>query len=112
MDVIETGRETAERIEVYDSKASWSRPLGDGGGESHVYVLHFDPGGEIGAHEAGFDQLFIVVDGSGWGAGANGVRIPLRTGQAARFRKGEMHSKGSDEGMTAVMIQSDGLSRG
>ena len=110
MRVLETGREVARRIEQFESHGAWSTAIGDGAGECHVYALHFDGPGEIGPHEAGFDQLFVVVAGSGWGAGADGVRVPLRSGQAALFRRGEVHSKGSDDGMTAIMIQVQALS--
>ena len=79
--------------------------MGHGSGDAHVYTVHFDPGGEIGRHEAGFDQLFIVIEGSGWASGGDGVRHPLETGEAARFQRGEVHAKGSDEGMTALMVQ-------
>jgi quercetin dioxygenase-like cupin family protein len=103
--VLSTGRESAEPIERFESRRAWSRRLGDGQGEAHVYAIHFDAGGEIGPHEAGFDQLFVVVRGSGWGSGADGVRVPLREGQSALFRRGELHAKGSEVGMTALMIQ-------
>jgi len=107
--VIETTREHAERIDRFRSHGAWSNALGDGAGASHVYMLHFDAPGEIGPHEAGFDQLFVVVVGAGWGAGADGVRVPLRVGQMAVFERGELHAKGSDDGMTAIMIQVDSL---
>jgi quercetin dioxygenase-like cupin family protein len=103
--VLRIGRDEAEAIERFESHGAWSRRLGDGSGEAHVYAIHFDAGGEIGPHEAGFDQLFVVVEGTGWGAGADGVRTPLRGGEAALFRRGDLHSKGSEEGMTALMIQ-------
>jgi len=112
MRVLETGRDAAERIERFESHGAWSVELGAGSGESHVYAVHFEAGGEIGAHEAGFDQLFVVVEGSGWGAGADGVRMTLALGQAAFFARGEVHSKGSERGMKAIMIQARALNPG
>jgi hypothetical protein len=103
--VLETGRSLADSIERFESHGAWSVKLGKGEGECHVYMIHFDSPGEIGPHEAGFDQLFVVVEGAGWGAGADGVHVSLRRGQAALFRRGEMHSKGSERGMTAIMVQ-------
>lgn len=79
--------------------------LADGQGASHAYVVHVMPGGEIEPHPAGFDQLFLVVQGSGWVAGSDGRRQPLSTGQGAVIPTGELHSKGSGEGMVAVMLQ-------
>ena len=112
MQVVEAGRQVAEKIERFESRGAWSTKLGEGSGECHVYSLHFDAPGEIGPHEAGFDQLFVVVEGAGWAAGADGVRVPLEQGQAAMFRRGELHSKGTEQGMTVVMIQVQALAGG
>lgn len=109
MQVLEAGRQVAEKIERFESRGAWSTKLGEGRGECHVYSLHFDAPGEIGPHEAGFDQLFVVVEGAGWAAGADGVRVPIARGQAALFRRGEMHSKGTEAGMTVIMIQVQAL---
>lgn len=76
-----------------------------GDGEAHAYVLYVDPGGVIGPHEAGFGQLLFAVAGEGWVAGGDGIRQPLRAGEAAFIARGEVHSKGSDAGLTALMLQ-------
>jgi quercetin dioxygenase-like cupin family protein len=109
MRVIEFTPERAQPIRQFESVAAASVPLGDGAGEVHAYCIYFDPGGEIGAHPAGFGQLFLVVAGSAWAAGADGRRVPLRAGQGAYFARGEMHSKGSDAGATVIMIQAGEL---
>jgi quercetin dioxygenase-like cupin family protein len=84
--------------------------LGEGGGDAHCYVMHFRPGGLIGPHEAGFGQLFVALDGSGWVAGDDGERRAIAQGEAAFVARGEIHSKGSDSGLTALMIQVRDLS--
>ena len=83
--------------------------LADGQGEAHVYFLRIAAGGSIGRHPAGFDQLFLVVEGSGWAEGGDGRRVPLAAGQGAHFEKGEAHAKGSDAGLAAVMVQVERL---
>jgi hypothetical protein len=65
----------------------------------------FDPGGSIGPHEAGFGQLFVPLVGAGWFAGADGIPVPIPPGSVGFIRRGEIHSKGSETGMTALMIQ-------
>jgi quercetin dioxygenase-like cupin family protein len=82
-----------------------------GEGEAHAYLLYFEPGGEIGAHDAGFGQLFVAVAGAGWVAGPDGARMPLAAGEAALIRRGEVHAKGSETGMTALMVQVRNLRR-
>jgi quercetin dioxygenase-like cupin family protein len=94
-----------EPITLFQSVAASSRPLADGRGEAHVYCLRFGAGGKIGEHPTEFGQLFLVVDGSGWAMGADGRRIDVRAGQGVFFERGEHHSKGSDRGMTVLMLQ-------
>jgi quercetin dioxygenase-like cupin family protein len=97
----------AERIgpRPYEVKMASSLELAEGEGEAHAYVVYFEPGGEIGPHEAGFGQLFVALSGSGWVAGGEGERVPLAEGQATFIQRGEIHSKGSETGLTALMIQ-------
>jgi quercetin dioxygenase-like cupin family protein len=94
-----------EPITLYQSQGAFALPLADGRGEGHVYCVRFAPGGAIGPHEATFGQLFLVVAGSGWVSGGDGVARPLGAGQGAMIERGEVHAKGSDVGMTAIMVQ-------
>jgi quercetin dioxygenase-like cupin family protein len=103
--MIDFSKERAEPIEHFQSVGASSVGLGDGHGEAHIYCVRFEPGGEIGQHPTGFGQLFLVVAGTGWVSGQNGVRVELAVGQGAYFPRGELHAKGSDVGMTAIMIQ-------
>jgi quercetin dioxygenase-like cupin family protein len=105
MRVVEFSRHRAEPIESFGSVAASSVSIAGGSGEAHVHCVYFEPGGSIGRHPTGFGQLFLVVAGSGWIAAADGVRVPLFAGQGAVLEKGEIHSKGSDAGMTALMVQ-------
>ena len=97
----------AERIgrRPYEVKRAASIKFAEGAGEAHVYVVYFEPGGEIGPHEAGFGQILFAVAGNGWAAGGDGERVSLAEGEAAFIHRGEIHSKGSETGMTALMIQ-------
>ena len=95
----------AQPVERYRSGGAAVHALAHGTGEAHVYAVHFEPGGEIGVHPAGYAQLFWVVSGAGWVSGGDGARVPLVAGQGALFRRGEEHAKGSETGMTAIMIQ-------
>ena len=111
MRVIEFSRNRAQPIELFASSSASSVRLADGRGEAHVYCVYFEPGGCIGEHPTGFGQLFLVMDGSGWVAGADGSRVTLTAGQGAIFENGERHSKGSEGGMTALMVQVSTLQR-
>jgi quercetin dioxygenase-like cupin family protein len=92
-------------LRPYEVNLVSSVEVAGGEGEAHAYVLHFEPGGSIGSHEAGFGQLFLALSGDGWVASVDGVRQPLDQGEAAFIARGEIHSKGSDTGLTALMLQ-------
>lgn len=105
MQLLNFGPERAQPISDYRSQYASAVALASGQGEAHVYCLHLSPGGEIGVHEAGFAQLFLVVAGSGWVSGPEGKRQMLVQGQGAYIARGEMHAKGTKSGMTAIMVQ-------
>lgn len=89
----------------YQSAAAASALIGHGTGNSHIHWLRFEPGGIVGPHPAGVGQLLIPFEGRGWAAGPDGTRQPISPGQVAFFAPGEVHSKGSEAGMSAFMIQ-------
>jgi quercetin dioxygenase-like cupin family protein len=63
------------------------------------------PGGIIGTHPASAHQVLLIVAGSGWVAGNDGVRIPITPGQAAYWAPGEVHTTGSDTGLTVIALE-------
>lgn len=95
----------ASPISEYESHGASALRLAGGTGEGHVYCIRIEPGGVIGPHEASFGQLFLVVAGRGWVSGGDGVRWPLGVGRGAFIGRGEVHAKGSDSGLTAIMVQ-------
>ena len=105
MHIVDLTLEHAVPITEFHSRAAHAQPLGDGHGEAHVYAVHLAAGGHIGPHPAGFGQVFCAMAGVGWVAGADGVRHELRTGQAAIIARGELHAKGSETGLTALLVQ-------
>jgi quercetin dioxygenase-like cupin family protein len=74
--------------------------------EFAVHLASVAPGGTLGRHPTRLWQLFAVTAGSGWVTAADGVRQPVRAGQAVLWSPGEEHESGSDEGMSVVITQS------
>jgi hypothetical protein len=97
-------RELAPIVD-FQSHDAGAAELATGSGEAHIHTVHIAAGGEIGPHVAGFGQLFLCLEGSGWVAGADGERVSISRGQAAYFVRDERHSKGSVDGLRAVIIQ-------
>jgi hypothetical protein len=59
--------------------------IASGDGDVTLTCLALRPGGTIGTHPTTGDQLFLVIAGSGWVAGADGIRHPVQAGQGARW---------------------------
>jgi quercetin dioxygenase-like cupin family protein len=76
---------------------------------AHAVVIEIGPGGVVGRHPGVVRQLFVVVRGSGWVSGADGSRDPIGAGEAVVWEAGEEHESGSDEGMTALVVETDAL---
>ena len=87
-------------------------PLMKPGGEAGVVLIDLPPEGSIGEHEAVVGQLFCVVEGAGWVSGGDGARTPLRARQAAHWRRGERHAAGTEQGLTAVVLEGEAFEVG
>ena len=107
MKIFSFGPEEADAISLFESHACSAVHIGESKGKLNVYCLYFEPDGVIGEHPTGSCQLLLVMKGSGWVSGADGVRVSVLPGQGAFFNKGEQDSKGSDSGMVAATVQSD-----
>ena len=77
--------------------------------EAHVVVIEVAPGGVVARHPAVVAQLFAVVWGSGWVSGGDGGRELISAGEAVLWEAGEEHESGSDEGMTALVVEAESL---
>ena len=104
MIVLDFGSLPTLPVRNFQSHGASSLDLGKGQGDVHVHTLRFEPGGEVGTHPAGFDQIFFVLSGRAWAVGEGG-RKELDPGQGAFFARGEHHSKGSDTGALTIVLQ-------
>ena len=77
--------------------------------EAHTVVIEIAPGGVVARHPAVVTQLFVVVHGSGWVSGATAEREAIQAGEAVLWDQGEEHESGSDEGMTALVVEAKSL---
>ena len=73
--------------------------------KARATCLTLAPGGVIGTHPAASHQVLLVVAGAGWVAGSDGVRVAVSAGQAAHWVPGEVHTTGSDTGLTAIALE-------
>jgi quercetin dioxygenase-like cupin family protein len=66
-------------------------------------------GGRIGRHPASVPQLLAVVEGSGWVSGAGGEGQAIGAGEAVWWDTGEEHETWTDAGLTAIVIEGEGV---
>jgi quercetin dioxygenase-like cupin family protein len=103
-----TEGDAAVVVADFDAVGVRARPLALGRGATELTWLIVDPGGSLARHVAGRDQLFVVVEGSGW-LEVEGERTELTVGQSGMIRQGQDHAKGSATGMVALVVQAPGI---
>jgi quercetin dioxygenase-like cupin family protein len=97
-------------IDYHGSQGMHATRIAAGQGDVRLTCLALEPGGVIGTHPATIAQLLLVISGEGWTAGPDGERIPVAAGQAVRWDAGEVHTTGTDTGLTALAVEGAPLS--
>ena len=69
-------------------------------------MFYLEENGVIGSHEASVPQILLVVSGEGSVQSSTTERVPIETGDAVFWEKGEEHETFSATGMTAIVIES------
>jgi len=104
------GPEGGRAIDAHGSVGVTLAPLTEPlarGAMVQAACFRLEPGGRIGRHRATVPQLLAVVAGSGWASGADGAREPIGPGDAVFWEAGEEHETGTDEGLTAIVIEGE-----
>jgi quercetin dioxygenase-like cupin family protein len=94
-------------IEEFDSAEAWVR--GVSRRVLQVVLIEVGSGGVVGRHPTGAHQVFAVLSGSGWVSGGDGARETITRGDVVIWEPGEEHESGSDEGMTAIVVEAEEL---
>lgn len=106
------GDETSWTINDYGSSFRLMRLHWSKSAETRVDIAYLAPGDFIARHATGLPQLFCVLIGSGWVSGDDEFEFPISAGEAAFWTHGEIHAARSDQGLTAIIIQSPDLDPG
>ena len=72
-------------------------------------VFRLAPGGRIARHPAAVPQLLAVLEGAGRVSGVDGAFEPIATGEAVFWAKGEEHETETDDGLTALILEGEGV---
>jgi quercetin dioxygenase-like cupin family protein len=78
-------------------------------GAVQAAIFRIAPGGRIARHPATVPQVLAVLEGSGEVSGGDGVREPIAAGEAVFWGSGEEHETRTDTGLTALILEGEGL---
>ena len=109
MKVFRFDAEVGRRVEQFGSTQVILARAARLSGQAQVSCMYIGPGGMVGYHLATTPQLFLVVQGEGWVRGESTERVPIHPGEAAFWDAGEGHASGSAFGMTAIVVESEGI---
>ena len=65
--------------------------------------------GRIARHPATVPQILAVLEGAGRVSGADGQFQPIAAGEAVFWSAGEDHETETEDGLTALVLEADGL---
>jgi quercetin dioxygenase-like cupin family protein len=76
-----------------------------------VAIFRVEPGGRLRRHPTTYPQILAVLEGSGEVSGEDAFDEPIETGEAVFWHEGEEHEMKSAAGLTALIIEGEGLDR-
>lgn len=111
MKIFRFGRETGKSVTHFDSTFMMSRIV-VAEHPTHIGCMHLESKGVIGLHQAMVEQLLLIVAGEGWVRGDTPDALPVAVGDAIFWDAHEWYETKTDTGLTAIVIESDGLNPG
>lgn len=106
MQILTFGRDAAAESPAHGSVGLALSRVARIEGRTQISVVHLGAGGELGAHPATVNQLFMVVAGQGWVSGGGSERQPIQPGRAAFWPANEVVAAGTETGLIAVVVES------
>jgi quercetin dioxygenase-like cupin family protein len=72
-------------------------------------IFRLAPNGRIARHPATVPQILAVLEGAGRVSGADGEFQPIAAGEAVFWSVDEEHETETSDGLTALVLEADGL---
>ena len=111
MKIFDFSEKVGKHISAFQSNFIMSKILNHQG-NVHIGAMHLQENGIIGYHEAVVSQLLLIVDGEGYVCGADKEKVKVEAGQAVFWKKGEFHETCTENGLIAIVIESEDLEDG
>jgi quercetin dioxygenase-like cupin family protein len=80
-----------------------------GSGTPQAAIFRLAANGRLRRHPATLPQILAVLEGSGRVSGSDGEFQPIGPGEAVFWLAGEEHETETDTGLTALILEADGL---
>jgi quercetin dioxygenase-like cupin family protein len=102
-------RDVARDITRFKSRGAAIASILRKEGVIQVGCIYIAAGGVLGYHPAVVPQLFLVIQGEGWVRNETTTHIRVKPGIAVFWEPGEGHESGSETGMTAMVLEGEGI---
>lgn len=109
MRIFHFNAQSTRAITEYGSHNATVLPLFRHSNDVFTVIIRVEAGGALGYHQAVGEQLFMVIEGSGWVRAGDDAKVPISAGQAAFWQSGEWHETTTDTGLTAIVIEGSKL---
>lgn len=112
MKIYRFDREVARPIPAFESLNAYMARGVRSTAPTQIGCFYLEPGGVIGYHQATCAQLLLVVQGEGWVRADGTDRVAVKAGDAIFWAPGEWHETGTETGLVALPVESEGLEPG
>lgn len=101
-------QDSGKQITKFDSNFVMSRII-QTSENAHIGCMHIPANGAVGYHQAVSPQLMLIMAGAGQVRSGNDGFIEVKAGEAVFWENGEWHETISENGLTAIVIESEAL---
>ncbi|RLQ89828.1 cupin [Planomicrobium sp. Y74] len=108
MEIYKFDKSSGKKISKFGSDFIMSRVI-QTDKAANIGYIYLEEGGIVGYHQAVVPQLLLIVTGEGSVRGENDEYFTVVPGDAVFWVKGEWHETKSENGLTAIVIESEEL---
>lgn len=109
MKIYSFAKESGTKISAFNSDFVMSRII-QTKQSAHIGCMYLQKHGVIGYHQAAMPQLLLILSGEGEVRGDAEEYVQVQAGDAVFWEKDEWHETRTDQGLTAIVIESADLS--
>lgn len=105
MEFYKFSKDSGKSISKFDSNFIMSRVI-QTDKATNIGCMHLDENGIVGYHQAVVPQLLVVITGEGYVSNDREEYFKVQSGDAVFWDKDEWHETKSENGLTAIVIES------